>query len=70
MEFFIYQLGTIASILAINNLIKKDIPLEISNRIIIFLIISSWIGFLGYFFFLKNRVEKWWKPKKALVAHK
>lgn len=70
MEFIIYQLGSIASILAISNLIKKDIPVKIKNRIIILLMISSWIGFFGYFFILKNKVEKWWKPQKCLVTHK
>ena len=29
-----------------------------------------WIGVLGYFFILKNRIEKWWPRKKYLVAHK
>ncbi len=70
MIFFIYQLGVVASILAINNLLKKDIPAAIKQRLIIVLIITSWIGFFGYFFILKNKIEKWWKSQKYLMAHK
>ena len=53
MVFFIYQLGSLASVWAI-----------------ILLLVTSWIGVLGYFFILKNRIEKWWPRKKYLVAHK
>ena len=60
MVFFIYQLGSLASVWAISNLIKKDVPQRIKNRIIILLLVTSWIGVLGYFFILKNRIEKWW----------
>lgn len=67
MIFFIYQLGVVASVLAIGNLIKKDIPELIKVRIIILLIITSWIGFFTYFLFLKNKVEKWWRPKRYLL---
>ena len=70
MVFFIYQLGSLASVWAISNLIKKDVPQRIKNRIIILLLVTSWIGVLGYFFILKNRIEKWWPRKKYLVAHK
>ena len=70
MVFFIYQLGSLASVWAISNLIKKDVPQRIKNRIIILLLVTSWIGVLGYFFILKNRIEKWWSRKKYLVAHK
>ncbi len=37
MVFFIYQLGSLASVWAISNLIKKDVPQRIKNRIIILL---------------------------------
>lgn len=49
MVFFIYQLGSLASVWAISNLIKKDVPQRIKNRIIILLLVTSWIGVLGYF---------------------
>ena len=61
MVFFIYQLGSLASVWAISNLIKK---------IIVLLLVTSWIGVFGYFFILKNRIEKWWPCKKYLVAHR
>jgi len=69
MVFFIYQLGSLASVWAISNLIKKDVPQRIKNKIIVLLLVTSWIGVLGYFFILKNRIEKWWPCKKYLVAH-
>lgn len=58
MVFFIYQLGSLASVWAISNLIKKDVPQRIKNKIIVLLLVTSWIGVLGYFFILKNRIEK------------
>ena len=70
MVFFIYQLGSLASVWAISNLIKKDVPQRIKNKIIVLLLVTSWIGVFGYFFILKNRIEKWWPCKKYLVAHK
>ena len=70
MVFFIYQLGSLASVWAISNLIKKDVPQRIKNKIIVLLLVTSWIGVLGYFFILKNRIEKWWPCKKYLVAHR
>ncbi len=68
MVLFIYQLGAVASVLAIGNLLKKDIPQKIKNRIIILLLLTSWVGILSYFFILKNRVEKWWSGKKCSVT--
>lgn len=40
MVFFIYQLGSLASVWAINNLIKKDVPQRIKNKIIVLLLKS------------------------------
>lgn len=57
MVFFIYQLGSLASVWAISNLIKKDVPQRIKNKIIVLLLVTSWIGVFGYFFILKNRIE-------------
>ena len=52
MVFFIYQLGSLASVWAISNLIKKDVPQRIKNKIIVLLLVTSWIGVFGYFFIL------------------
>jgi uncharacterized membrane protein YuzA (DUF378 family) len=41
MVFFIYQLVSLASVWAISNLIKKDVPQRIKNRIIILLLVTS-----------------------------
>lgn len=57
MVFFIYQLGSLASVWAISNLIKKDVPQRIKNKIIVLLLVTSWIGVLGYFFILKTGLK-------------
>ena len=55
MVFFIYQLGSLPLLRAISNLIKKDVPQRIKNKIIVLLLVTSWIECFGYFSHLKNQ---------------
>lgn len=64
MVFFIYQLGVVATTLAINEVIKKDIPDVIKVRIIMLLIMTSWVGLIAYYLYFKHKVDSWWGAKR------
>ena len=34
---------------------KKDVPQRIKNKIIVLLLVTSWIGVLGYFFHFEKQ---------------
>ena len=51
MVFFIYQLGSLASVWAISNLNKKRCSSKDQNKIIVLLLVQAGLVFWGIFSF-------------------
>lgn len=57
----IYVAGIVLCILAVIDVLKKNISLPWKIIWVVLLLITSWIGLIIYYLFLKDNITKWCK---------
>ncbi len=61
METIIYIAGLVFAILAVIDILKKNISLPWKIIWVVLVLATSWVGLAVYYLFAKNRIEGWCK---------
>ena len=61
MGTIIYIAGLVLAILAVIDILKKNISAPWKIIWIVLVLVTSWIGIAVYYLFAKNRIEGWCK---------
>lgn len=61
MASIIYIIGLLVTIIAIFDISKKAIPTSGKVMFSIILVITSWIGIIVYYLFVRNRITNWFR---------
>lgn len=61
MGTIIYIAGIVLAIMAIIDILKKNISAPWKIIWIVLVLVTSWIGIAVYYLFAKNRIEGWCK---------
>ena len=61
MGTIIYIVGLVLSIMAVLDIIKKNISTPWKIIWIVLVLVTSWIGLAVYYLYAKNHIEEWCK---------
>ncbi|MBE6229497.1 MAG: hypothetical protein E7119_02780 [Bacteroidales bacterium] len=61
MGTIIYIAGLVLAILAVIDILKKNISLPWKIIWVVLVLATSWVGLAVYYLFAKNRIEGWCK---------
>lgn len=61
MGKIIYIAGLVLAILAVIDILKKNISLPWKIIWVVLVLATSWVGLAVYYLFAKNRIEGWCK---------
>lgn len=61
MGTIIYIAGVVLSVLAVIDILKKNISIPWKIIWIVLILVTSWIGLAVYYLFAKDRIEQWCK---------
>ncbi|MBQ3175907.1 MAG: PLDc N-terminal domain-containing protein [Bacteroidales bacterium] len=61
MGTIIYIAGIVLAIMAVIDILKKNISAPWKIIWIVLVLVTSWIGIAVYYLFAKNRIEGWCK---------